>query len=38
MIFTPYDYKELTPMKKDQLDLVNRTVWISDSKDAQRNR
>jgi hypothetical protein len=21
-------YKELTPMKKDQLDLVNRTVWI----------
>ena len=25
-------YKELTPMKKNQLDLVNRTVWISDSK------
>ncbi len=25
-------YKELTPMKKDQLDLENRTVWISDSK------
>ncbi len=25
-------YKELTPMKKDQLDLVNRTVWIPDSK------
>jgi integrase len=25
-------YKELTPMKKDQLDLVNRTVWIRDSK------
>ena len=25
-------YKELTPMKKDQLDLENRTVWIPDSK------
>jgi integrase len=25
-------YKELTAMKKDQLDLVNRTVWIPDSK------
>src|SRR5215469_16100565 len=25
-------YRELTPMKKDQLDLVNRTVWIPDSK------
>ncbi len=25
-------YKELTPMKKDQLDLANRTVWIPDSK------
>ena len=25
-------YKELTPMKKDQPDLVNRTVWIPDSK------
>ncbi len=25
-------YKELTPMKKDQLDLVNRTVWNPDSK------
>jgi len=25
-------YKELTPMKKDQLDLDNRTVWIPDSK------
>jgi len=24
--------KELTPMKKDQLDLENRTVWIPDSK------
>ena len=24
-------YKELTPMKKGQLDLVNRTVWIPDS-------
>lgn len=25
-------YKELTPMKKDQLDLANATVWIPDSK------
>jgi integrase len=25
-------YKELTPMKKDQLDLENWTVWIPDSK------
>jgi integrase len=25
-------YKELTPMKKDQLDLENGTVWIPDSK------
>ena len=25
-------YKELTPMKKGQLDLVNRMVWIPDSK------
>ena len=25
-------YRELMPMKKDQLDLVNRTVWIPDSK------
>jgi integrase len=25
-------YKELIPMKKEQLDLENRTVWISDSK------
>jgi integrase len=25
-------YKELMPIKKDQLDLVNRTVWIPDSK------
>jgi len=25
-------YKELTSMKKGQLDLVNRTVWIPDSK------
>ncbi len=25
-------YKELTPMKKEQLDLGNRTVWIPDSK------
>ena len=25
-------YKELTPMKKEQLDLENGTVWIPDSK------
>jgi integrase len=25
-------YKELTPMKKDQVDLANATVWIPDSK------
>jgi integrase len=25
-------YKELIPIKKDQVDLENRTVWISDSK------
>ena len=25
-------YKELTPMKKEQVDLENRTVWIPDSK------
>ena len=25
-------YRELTPMKKDQLDLVNAVVWIPDSK------
>ena len=25
-------YKELTPMKKDQVDLENAVVWISDSK------
>jgi len=25
-------YKELTPMKKDQLDLENKVVWIPDSK------
>jgi integrase len=25
-------YKELTPMKKEQLDLENRMVWIPDSK------
>ena len=25
-------YKELTPMRKDQIDLVNATVWIPDSK------
>jgi hypothetical protein len=24
--------KELTPMKKDQLDLENKVVWIPDSK------
>jgi integrase len=27
-------YKELTPMRKEQLDLENRVVWISDSKTA----
>jgi integrase len=25
-------YKELTPMRKDQIDLLNKTVWIPDSK------
>jgi integrase len=25
-------YKSITPMRKDQVDLVNRTVWIPDSK------
>lgn len=25
-------YKELLPMKKDQVDFLNRTVWIPDSK------
>ena len=25
-------YKELTPMKKDQVDLENKVVWIPDSK------
>src|SRR6202140_4071136 len=25
-------YKELTPMRKDQVDLLNATVWIPDSK------
>jgi integrase len=25
-------YKELTPMRKDQIDLVNATVWIPESK------
>lgn len=25
-------YKELTPMKKDQVDLQNAVVWIPDSK------
>jgi integrase len=25
-------YKELTPMRKDQLDLANKTLWIPDSK------
>ena len=25
-------YKELTPMKKDQVDLPNAVVWIPDSK------
>ena len=27
-------YKELTPMKKEQLDVENRVVWIPDSKTA----
>ena len=27
-------YKELTPMKKDQVDLENAMVWIPDSKTA----
>lgn len=27
-------YKELTPMRKDQIDLRNKTVWIPDSKTA----
>jgi integrase len=25
-------YKELLPMKKDQVDFINKTVWIPDSK------
>jgi integrase len=25
-------YKELIPMRKDQIDLINATVWIPDSK------
>jgi integrase len=25
-------YKELTPMKKDEVDLENKVVWIPDSK------
>ena len=25
-------YKELTPMKKDQVDLENKVIWIPDSK------
>jgi integrase len=27
-------YKELTPMRKDQVDLQNAVVWIPDSKTA----
>jgi len=27
-------YKELTPMRKDQIDLTNKIVWIPDSKTA----
>jgi integrase len=27
-------YKELTPMRKDQVDLVNAVVWIPESKTA----
>jgi len=29
-------YKELTPMKKDQVDLQNAVVWIPDSKTPNR--
>jgi integrase len=29
-------YKELMPMKKDQVDLDNAVVWIPDSKTPQR--
>jgi integrase len=29
-------YKELTPMRKDQIDLVNATVWIPESKTENR--
>jgi len=25
-------YKELLPLRKDQVDFVNKTVWIPDSK------
>ena len=31
-------YKELMPMKKDQVDLENAVVWIPDSKTAERDR
>jgi integrase len=27
-------YKELTPMRKDQIDVTNKTLWIPDSKTA----
>jgi hypothetical protein len=30
-------YKELMPMKKQNLDLENAVVWIPDSKTPQRN-
>jgi len=28
-------YKELTPMKKDQVNLETATIWIGDSKTAE---
>ncbi len=31
-------YKELTPMRQDQVDLVNAMVWIPESKTAEWNR
>jgi len=27
-------YKELTPMRKDEIDVINKTLWIPDSKTA----
>ena len=31
-------YKELAPMKKEDVDLANAVVWIPDSKTAERSR